>query len=196
MRKIVLLLSSTAFAVVLASGWASAATFTDITEKGVGTTRQTSAEGCQLKKEICTDRVSGSIVGTPIDNPNERRTEEEGRAGLAGVVRSDYAEVEPNLEAGTFTVPTTGDIRLNDAEGGRLFLSIKGKTTGKLTGETATFKGTYTATGGTGQFKNVIGGRGSVEFDVTDTGKRSAFKAFLDGSLKRGEEDAPEGSGE
>ena len=194
MRKIVLLVSSTALAVVLASGWASAATFTDITEKGVGTTRETSEAGCQLRGEICTDRVSGSIVGTLIDNPNERRTEEEGRAGLAGVVRSDYAEAK--IDAETFAVPTTGDIRLNDAEGGRLFLRIKGKTTGKATGETATFKGTYAATGGTGQFKNVIGGRGSVEFDVTDTGKHSAFKAFLDGSLKRGEGDAPEGSGE
>jgi hypothetical protein len=195
MRKLVLLLSSTILAVVLASGWAWAATSTDITEKGVGTTRQTSEEGCQTGG-TCTDRVSGSIVGTPIDNPNERRTEEDGRAGLAGVVTSDYAEADVDPEAGTFTVPTTGNIRLNDAEGGRLFLAIKGKTTGDLTGDNATFEGTFTATDGTGQFNDVIGGRGDVEFEVTDTGKRSTFKAFLDGSLKRAEEDASKGSGE
>lgn len=194
MRKLVLLLSSTVLTVALASGWAWAATSTDITEKGVGTTRQTSAEGCQLKKEICTDRVSGSIIGTPIDNPNERRTEEHGRAGLAGVVHSDYAEAKIGTE--TFSVPTTGSVRLNDSEGGRLFLSIKGRTTGDLSDGTATFKGTYTATDGTGQFNNVIGGRGDVEFEVKDDGKRSTFKAFLDGFLKRAEEEPTDGSGE
>ena len=186
---------STALFVLLVSGVAWAVTFTDITEKGIGTSRQTSEEGCQFSGETCTDRVSGSIVGTPIDNPNTRRTEEEGRAGIAGSVTSDFSDPIVNAEAGTYTVPTTGSVRLNDPEGGRLFLTIKGKTTGELSGGTATFEGTYTATGGTGQFRNVVGGRGDVEFEVTDEGKRSTFKAFLDGSLRRAE-GSTDGDGE
>jgi len=187
MRKLVLLLSSTALAVLLLSGAAWAVTITDITEKGVGTSRQTSEEGCQFGG-TCTDRVSGSIVGTPIDNSNTRRTDEEGRAGIAGTVTSYFSDPKVDATAGTYTVPTTGNVRLNDTEGGRLFLTIKGKTTGELSGGTATLEGTYIATGGTGQFRNVVGGRGDVEFEVTDEGKRSTFKAFLDGSLRRAEE--------
>lgn len=179
---------STALVALFASGWAWAKTVTYIAEKGVGTSRQISEEGCQFSGETCTDRVRGSIVGTPIDNPNERRTDEEEWAGIAGTITTEYSNPRMNTEAGTYTVPTTGNVTLNDLEGGRLFLTIKGKTTGELTGESATFKGTFTASRGTGQFRNVIGGRGDVEFEVTDTGKRSTFKAFLDGSLRRAAE--------
>ena len=94
---------------LLASGWAWAATVTDITEKGIGTTRQVTPDGCQ-DGDSCTDRVNGSIVGTPVDNPNLRRTDDDERAGIVGTVTSDFkafldgslkrSEEEPTDETG------------------------------------------------------------------------------------------------
>jgi hypothetical protein len=170
MKRVILLMLLTGMMVTLTAGVAVAAV-TDFRERGEGTAEQTTPEGCQFGG-TCTDRVSGSIAGKPVDNPRATTTEA-GRAGITGTVSSDFSQAEEGPGGpGTYSVPTSGNIVLTDLDGERLFLDIEGTTTGSNTGPNASFEGTITVTKGTGKFRNVRGGHGDVEFEVTDTDGR------------------------
>lgn len=185
MRKLVLLTLLASMLVALTAGVAVAAV-TDFRERGTGTAEQISEEGCQ-NGGTCTDRVSGSVEGKPVDNP--RMNAREGKpAGIMGKVSSDFSRAEQGPTPGTYSVPTSGSVRLADRDGGKIFLEIEGTTTGPQSGpNNATFEGTYTVTEGTGQFGDVKGGSGEAQFELTDpgTGEDSTFVASLDGTLRR-----------
>jgi hypothetical protein len=184
MRKLILLTLLAGTMVALTAGVAVAAV-TDFRERGTGTAELISEEGCQ-NGGTCTDRVSGSVAGKPVDNPRMNASGDR-FAGIMGTVSSDFSQAT-SPTPGTYSVPTTGNIRLADRDGGRIFLEIEGTTTGPQSGpNNATFTGTFTVTKGTGQFSNVKGGSGEAEFQLADpgTGEDSRFVASLDGSLRR-----------
>jgi hypothetical protein len=150
-----------------------AQTTSTITETGTGTQTQTSPQGCQNGGE-CTSELVGSITGTPITNPDDEGED----AGINATLTADYSQAtSPTPD--TFSAPTTGTATLTDANGSTLELDVEGDYTGNNDGTgPTTFTGTFTVTGGTGNFADATGSG-----DITATSENGEFTAELDGTL-------------
>jgi hypothetical protein len=85
-------------------------------------------------------------------------------------------------------VPTLGDVRLADRDGGEILLEVGGTTTGPQSGpNNATFESAYTVTKGTGQFSNVKGGSGdAAAFELTDPGTGKTRPSWRSSTGPRG----------
>jgi hypothetical protein len=185
MRRTMMLtaLVSLLTATFVLAGPALAAKTTAITEKGAGTTKSTSEEGCQ-NGGTCTDELEGELRGTPIDNPR-RNSKPKHPAGITGTLSADYSQAVINV-GGTFTVPVTGDVKLTDRDGGRLTLEIDGEMTGSTTGgQEATLEGDFEVTNSGGKLRDVRGGSGTILADIVDEGETSTFTSTLEGTLER-----------
>jgi hypothetical protein len=165
------------------AGPALAAKTTTISEKGSGTTEQTTPDGCQFGG-TCTDKLEGKISGKPIDNRRKHSTPDR-PAGIVGTLSADYSQATFPTPT-TFSVPVSGKVKLTDRDGGRLVLSIEGTLTGSTTGgQEATLVGTFTVTNSGGKLRDVRGGSGTVTAEIVDSGEEGTFTAALEGTLKR-----------
>ena len=190
-------------AVILALALAPAApamaqTTQPFTETATGMQRPISEEevGCQDPNGPtdgeCTSVLEGSVVGSPITNPNDGEGGgPDSFAGFLAILMVDYSQA--TYTPTTFSAPTTGEAHLQEppglGDGDRITLDLQGTFSGNNDGTgPTTFEGTFTVTGGSGRFAGATGSG-----DLTATSENGRFVAELDGTLilPGGEEPPP-----